>query len=124
MEDLDLVAAFLAGALIVVFFSVGFEEVLVVVFEAGLASFDKDDLILAALFLCIRLFFTALSTIEVASEIFAGVGLYFAAFTDNSRRCLKSSFFLVLFISCLNFFTADLITGIKKPPSASGVPRF
>ena len=77
----------------------------------GLTSLESWDLIRAALFLWMMFFLEAKSAILTASLIVFSEG-FFSAFLI---RVFKSSFnFLfssVLFLSCLNFFLADFVTG-------------
>lgn len=102
-----------------VFLGVGFVVFLVSafavvpdVFVCGFASFDKDDLILAARFLCIILFLTARSTIDSAAEIDFGVFVFFASFRARSSSDLNELFRTVRTLSFLCFLIADFITGM------------
>ena len=103
-----------------VFFLVdGFIAFFVTVFAAtlaladGLASLLNLDFILAALFLWIKPFLTALSTAETAFLTFSVVLLFMASLTASLKVSLKKLLAFVLFLSCLNFFLADFITGMR-----------
>lgn len=78
----------------------------------GFASFDKELLIRAARFLCIRFFLTARSTIDTAFFTEAADFCFFATFNNLSSSFLNSSFARSTFLSRRSFFIADFITGI------------
>ena len=78
-----------------------------------LTSLDSWDLILAALFLWMMFFFEAKSATLTASIIVFSVFVFFAFLTRLLKRSLNFLFSRVLFLSCLNFFFADFVTGIE-----------
>jgi len=92
------------------FLAVFAEEGALVVLAAG---FESEDFILAALFLWIIFFLTALSIAENASLIFLEVFCFFAALIIACKVLRKSSFCFSRFLSRLNFLIADFITGIS-----------
>lgn len=84
-------------------------------FTAGLdpaISLLKDDLIRAALFLCIRLAFAALSTaLKAALTVFAFLSVL-AFLTAALKATFTFLFWRALFLSCFSFFLACFSNGI------------
>src|SRR5258706_8931250 len=70
------------------------------------------DLIRAALFLWIMCFFAALSSKLAAMLTFLAFGVVTAFLTASFKTTSVFARIIVRFLSCFNFFFADLITGM------------
>lgn len=116
--------AFLRATFLVVVLLFGAEAFCFVDFKAGVACFTdeetgfaifvREDFSLDALFLWIRLFFAALSTIETALATALPDFVFFAVRREDLKASRSASFFASRFLSFLSFLIADLITGIKN----------
>lgn len=127
-------AGFLAGAfLATVFLAAGLVALLAAGFVAGLvatvlvavflvdtsltpaslAIFDRFDLRLAAVFLLIRFFFTAISISPCAFDRAAALGFAINALTALLISRLIPTFFSRRFVACFARFIADLIIGMS-----------
>ncbi len=84
------------------------------VFSIGVSfiSFDKLDLILAALFFGISLFFAALSAAWKVLAIISLEGFFFAFFSKSFSASRTALFLVCRFLSCRNFLIADFVTGM------------
>lgn len=99
-------------------FAAGFLTAFAIVASAVASVFFGDnrwasrDFTRAALFLWIICFFAALSSKLAAALTFFAVGDVTAFFTASFNTTSVLALARVLFLSCFNFFLADLITGI------------
>lgn len=82
-------------------------------FGAALISFERPDLIRAALFFGIRLFFAALSVAANVLLMIAFDGFFFAFLIKSFNACLTALFRRPRFLSFRNFLIADFVTGMQ-----------
>lgn len=94
-----------------VFTGFGFASVIFVF--GALISFERPDLIRAALFFGIRLFFAALSVAAKVLLIIAFEGFFFVFLIKSFNACLTALFRSPRFLSFRNFLIADFVTGMQ-----------